>query len=311
MGYEKELQVALDAVRTAYGLTKMIRRGLLDTDILTKPDDSPVTVADLGAQAIINHAVSTAFDYPIIAEEDAGVLRQNDKLRETVVGHVKKVVSDLDESRMLDAIDLGDHDGTAGRYWILDPIDGTKGFIRGSEHQYAVALALVEGGEPVLGVLGTPVGLFIAVKGKGTTLHTSGKPLLVHVNRLEPGDDRDNLVCESFERGGGEIDRVVEILGVASPTLRLDGQTKYAAVARGRSSVFLDLSSDTAKVWDHAAGCLVVEEAGGKVTDTNGEPLDFSQGRMLEVNFGIVATNGIFHDAALDAIHQVLCQDQL
>ena len=123
---------------------------------------------------------------------------------------------------------------------------------------------------------------------------------------MEPGDDRDDLVVESFERCGGEIDRVVEILGVSSPTLRLDGQTKYAAVARGRSSVFLDLSNDTAKVWDHAAGRIVVEEAGGKVTDTNGEPLDFSQGRMLESNFGIVATNGIFHDAALDAIHQVL-----
>lgn len=306
MEYEKELQVALGAVRTAYGLTKMIRRGLLDTDILTKPDDSPVTVADLGAQAIINHAVSAAFDYPIIAEEDAGALHQNDKLRETVVNHVKKVVSDLDESRILDAIDLGDHDGSGRRYWILDPIDGTKGFIRGPEHQYAVALALVDGGKPVLGILGTPVGLFTAVRGKGTMLYAGGKSLLVHVNKLELGDDKDDLVCESFERGDDEIDRVVEILGIASPTLRLDGQTKYAAVARGRSSVFLDLSSDTAKVWDHAAGCLVVEEAGGKVTDTNGESLDFSQGRMLERNFGIVATNGIFHDAALDAIHQVL-----
>ena len=306
MKYEKELRIAMDVVRTAYGLTKVIRRGLLDTDVLTKPDDSPVTVADLGAQALINHAISTAFDYPIIAEEDANALRQDDDLRETVVGHVKKIASDLDESRILDAIDLGDHDGSSGRYWILDPIDGTKGFIRGPEHQYAVALALVDGGEPVLGILGTPVGLFTAIKGEGATLYASGKPLLLHVNRMEPGDDRDDLVCESFERGGDEIDRVVEILGVASPTLRLDGQTKYAAVARGRSSVFLDLSSDTAKVWDHAAGCLVVEEAGGKVTDTNGEPLDFSQGRMLEGNFGIVATNGIFHDAVLDAIRQIL-----
>ncbi|MFW6032399.1 MAG: inositol monophosphatase family protein [Phycisphaeraceae bacterium] len=59
------------------------------------------------------------------------------------------------------------------------------------------------------------------------------------------------------------------------------------------------------KIWDHAAGAIVVEEAGGKVTDIEGKPLDFSRGRKLENNRGVIATNGPIHDAVLEAVGAV------
>jgi len=60
------------------------------------------------------------------------------------------------------------------------------------------------------------------------------------------------------------------------------------------------------KIWDHAAGCILVEEAGGKVTDLNGNPLDFSQGKTLVKNKGVIATNGRLHDIVLKAVKSVI-----
>jgi 3'(2'), 5'-bisphosphate nucleotidase len=89
--------------------------------------------------------------------------------------------------------------------------------------------------------------------------------------------------------------------------VRLDGQTKYAVVARGEVSIYLRLPAREdyrEKIWDHAAGMIVVEEAGGRVSDAMGKPLDFSWGRYLELNRGIVATNGPIHDRVLRAVRE-------
>jgi 3'(2'), 5'-bisphosphate nucleotidase len=90
----------------------------------------------------------------------------------------------------------------------------------------------------------------------------------------------------------------------------LDSQAKYAVLAAGGGEIltrFLSASRPDyrEKIWDHAAGSVVVEEAGGRVTDLAGRPLDFSQGRALCENRGLLATNGLLHDAALEAIRRV------
>ena len=85
----------------------------------------------------------------------------------------------------------------------------------------------------------------------------------------------------------------------------MDSQAKYAAVADGRAEIYIRYSRSPEyreKVWDHAAGVLIVQEAGGRVTDLFGAPLDFSLGERLANNVGILATNGVFHDALLEAI---------
>jgi 3'(2'), 5'-bisphosphate nucleotidase len=203
-------------------------------------------------------------------------------------------------------------------YWTLDPIDGTRGFLRGE--QYAIALALLREGEIVLGVLacpklegpeGEPGALLTAVRGQGASLlpllgeDLAGRRPIQVSNLTRPADTR---FCESFESSHSDQAQSAKIaarLGIRGDPVRLDGQTKYAIVAHGEVSIYLRLpvlEDFREKIWDHAAGTIVVEEAGGRVTDALGRPLDFSRGRHLEANRGIVATNGAIHDEVLRAV---------
>jgi 3'(2'), 5'-bisphosphate nucleotidase len=92
----------------------------------------------------------------------------------------------------------------------------------------------------------------------------------------------------------------------------MDSQCKYAAVAGGDASIYLRLPTRAdyeEKIWDHAAGYLIIREAGGQVSDIHGEPLDFSQGRTLSRNKGVVATNGKLHTPVIAAIQQALASE--
>lgn len=310
MKYKHEFEIALRSVQQAYILVRKIREGgLTDSDKMLKPDDSPVTVADLAAQAVINYGLS-ASEHPIVAEEDADELRKRDDLRARVTEHITSFSPlTMTEDDVIDAIDMsrpGDTDRPTS-YWTVDPIDGTAGFIRPGR-SYTVALALVENGEPVIGVLGCDSTIYAAIKGEGSRLrplHMPDRVAEIKVNKSKPGDDRPDLFCQSYEEShtSPEIaSRVAEILGVESSPLRIGGQGKYAAVARGRSAVYMRISTKPQNVWDHAAGCIVVTEAGGVVSDTDGNPLDFSSGRKMIRSHGIVATNGLFHQPVIDAI---------
>jgi 3'(2'), 5'-bisphosphate nucleotidase len=96
-------------------------------------------------------------------------------------------------------------------------------------------------------------------------------------------------------------------LGVRAAPVGLDSQAKYAVLAGGHGDVLLRLLSPKKPdyrecIWDQAAGSLIVEEAGGRVTDLDGRPLDFSRGTRLEANRGLCATNGALHEAMLSAL---------
>jgi 3'(2'), 5'-bisphosphate nucleotidase len=218
--------------------------------------------------------------------------------------------------RVLDWIDRGGAAATRGRMWTLDPIDGTKGFLRGE--QYAIALALLVDGEVELGVLGCPNlphdgrpgALFVARRGDGTRVGSlwdatdRGRPLAA-ARLTSPAAAR---FCESVESGHSDQDEsaaVARLLGITTTPCRMDSQCKYGAVARDDAQIYLRLPTRAdyqEKIWDHAAGKLVVEAAGGRVTDVEGRPLDFSRGRTLAGNKGVIATCGGIHDAVLDAV---------
>jgi 3'(2'), 5'-bisphosphate nucleotidase len=304
-----------------------VRETLVSEETLAKKDKSPVTVADYGAQALVSAALAEALPQdPRVGEEDAADLRaaENAELREKVVAAVQQVSPEFSEEQILAAIDRGNYaGGSTGRHWTLDPIDGTKGFLR--NEQYAVALALIEDGEVVLGVLGCPnlpveaaapggeTGcLFVAVKGEGAYQQalTGGEARAIRVTDV--ADPAEASFCESVESGHsshGHAAQIAEFLGVTAPPIRMDSQAKYASVARGDASIYLRLPTRAGyeeKIWDHAAGLIVIQEAGGRVTDTTGKPLDFSLGRTLRENTGVVATNGRLHDRVVAAVRQVL-----
>jgi 3'(2'), 5'-bisphosphate nucleotidase len=120
--------------------------------------------------------------------------------------------------------------------------------------------------------------------------------------------------CESVESGHSDQDssaKIASLLGITAEPYRIDSQCKYAAVARGDASIYLRLPTRAdyrEKIWDHAAGKFVVEQAGGVITDVTGAPLDFSRGTTLAANSGVVATDGRFHAQVLDAVARILDQ---
>ncbi len=327
MDYEPQRQVAVEAVMKACRLCRSVQAALVSAETMAKKDKSPVTVADFGAQAVVNAALMAAFPHdPVVAEEDAGALREPaaEFIRRKVVRHVQQLLGAVTEADVLRAIDHGTGEGGGrGRHWTLDPIDGTKGFLRGQ--QYAVALALIDGGEPVLGVLGCPnlpvdAGqpdgpkgcLFVAVRGQGATMRPLDGRTETRIAVTDVADPARASFCESVESAHsshGDAARIGEVLGVTAPPFRIDSQCKYAAVARGDASIYLRLPTRAdyeEKIWDHAAGSIVVHEAGGRVSDIHGQPLDFSIGSTLRNNRGVVATNGKLHQQVITAIRKVL-----
>lgn len=320
MPYEREREIAVDAVTTACRLCERVQQELVTADTLAKSDQSPVTVADFGSQSIVaEHLIRYFSQDALVGEEESSALRDtaNTALRENVIRHVQALQPQRDGRDILAAIDRGA--GTCNfsqRYWTLDPVDGTKGFLR--HDQYCVALALIENGAPALGVLGCPNlpfdldhpeqgkgCLFVAVKGQGAWMRplAGGDEQRVSVNaQTQPERIR---FCESLESGHSSQDAhaaVAQRLGVTAAPIRMDSQCKYGLVARGEAAVYLRIMPYKAWIWDHAAGAILVQEAGGTVTDLRGQSFDFSQGRRLSRNSGVLATNGPLHQAALEAM---------
>ncbi|MEX1229412.1 MAG: 3'(2'),5'-bisphosphate nucleotidase [Planctomycetaceae bacterium] len=324
--YQQELATALDAVRGATLACRSVQAKIA-SEKLDKKDKSPVTVADFSSQAIVCRVLSLAFPHDqIIAEEDAAELRQpaNAAFLDQVHREVTAVAGTATMEDVLGWIDRGKIRPASKRFWTLDPIDGTKGFLR--KEQYAVSLALIVDGDIQVAVLGCPNlpnlpevndpssigGLFYAVRGEGAFSlgEDADTSTPIYVSRTAHGQHA--RMCESVESGHSDhsgASAIAEELGIAQDSRRLDSQAKYAVVARGEADMYLRLPTQTdyvEKIWDHAGGVLVVEEAGGKVTDIAGKPLDFSLGHELKSNRGVIVTNNLLHEAVLTACRKVL-----
>ncbi len=307
------IQSAVEAVLSASHVCREVQRRLVEGAALQKGDKSPVTVADFASQAVVSHMLGDAL--PLVGEEDAAMLRENPETAAKVVACVQSVLPGITGEEVLSAIDRGTHEGGgSGSFWVLDPIDGTKGFLR--LDQYAVALALVSDGEPVLGVLGCPNldggRLFVANRGEGCQQRSLDDDTLTPVQVDQVALPSAARFCESVESGHSRHDHAAQIasrLGITAAPYRIDSQCKYAAVARGDASIYLRLPTRkdyVERIWDHAAGWMVVTEAGGTVSDVTGSPLDFGLGRGLENNKGVIVTNGRFHDQVIESVRAVL-----
>ena len=309
--YAEELATVRDALRQAAKLCRDVQSEL-KIDALAKSDRSPVTVADYGSQALVCRTIREAFpDDLIVAEEDTAALRltEQTELRTEVLRHVMRVRPEATANELLNWIDYGNASAKSDRFWTLDPIDGTKGFLRGE--QYAIAVALIEQGSVVVAGLACPNldegtgAAFVAVNGRGAR-QVWPDVRAVHVSSTT--QCADARMCESVESthsAHSDAVRVAKVLGITTPSVRLDSQAKYALVARGGADLYLRLPTRPGyveRIWDHAAGSLLLSEAGGRVTDCTGFPLDFSCGRGLVHNSGIVATNGQLHDKVVGAL---------
>ena len=321
--YSLEVKTAIRAMTMASALCEKVRRELAGGESILKSDKSPVTIADYGSQAVICKFIKEAFPRDIIvAEEDSKELRKpvHSKILEQVTYYVNEFIPDSSPEAVCSWIDFSSPVLT-NRFWALDPIDGTKGFLRGD--QYAIALALIENGLTKSGLLicpnlyvdkDQPHGkrgcLFLALRGKGSVQMDidGGNQRSLSVSKVK--DPSEATITESVEPDHADHlfhQRLAQKLNISKPSLQMDSQAKYGIVARGEATIYLRVPSPSdpgykEKIWDHAAGSIIAEEAGGRVTDVLGHPLDFSYGVKMERNHGIVVTNEILHNVILEAL---------
>ncbi|KAA3479762.1 SAL1 phosphatase-like [Gossypium australe] len=329
MAYDKELAAAIKAASLAARLCRKVQKALLQSDVRSKHgrNKSPVTVADYGSQALVSFVLQQEFpgEFSLVAEEDSNDLRKDGDGE--IVERIAKLVNEsltsdgsygvsLSSEDVLKAIDSGKSEGgSQGRHWVLDPIDGTKGFVRGD--QYAVALALLDRGNVVLGVLACPnlpltsisvahphspnneVGcLFFAEVGRGTYMQPlDGSSTVKVVSAVENPEEASFF--ESYEAAHSMHD-----------LSSLIAQVKYGALSRGDGDIYLRFPRNgyREKIWDHAAGSIVVTEAGGVVTDAAGKQLDFSKGKYLDLDTGIIVSNQKLMPLLFDAVRASVAQ---
>ncbi len=319
IGHIAELHVAIAAVREA----ALLCGGVHACRAVQKTDRSPVTVADFGSQALICRRIRAAFPAdPIVAEEDSTLLRgrEHASVRDQVVEHVERLQPGSSADDVLDWVDIGCHEGSSGRFWAVDPLDGTKGFLRGGH--YAVAIALVVDGRAIVAALAcphiafdsySPGSIFAATRGGGASwlsLKRTTPARRISTSQVDtPSTARFCESVESMHSSHELASAVAHHLGLYKAPVRLDSQAKYAVVASGQADIYFRLPTRPGyreRIWDHVPGSLITEEAGGRVTDISGKPLELTHGKALDANRGVVATNGHLHNAVLDAIAAVV-----
>ena len=353
--FQSELNAAYFAVHKASFISRSLQKSLLkgEGSMSKKEDRSPVTMADFAVQVlVIQHLIKAFPTDKFIAEESSAQLRDDAELRQGVQQVLEQSTGESwPTDRIYNVLDNGVFEGVSERVWVLDPIDGTKGFMRG-EH-FCIALALLVNGVPTLSVLGCPNlslnrvlegtsgndiavvekplehtvlpssayniyppssgSIYFAVTGEGAYARSlsmdtgAAVPVEVSPSSVAPSDV---LLCESAEAAHGNrgvTSHLASMLNMKRPFLRLDGQCKYCAVGAGaaQGNVRLPPLGYREKIWDHAPGAHFVTEAGGRVSDISGKPLDFAQGVLLPASVtGIVASNGALHDTFLESLHR-------
>jgi HAL2 family 3'(2'),5'-bisphosphate nucleotidase len=342
--FPQQVQIALQTIRKACQETSKVQDQIQitkDEITQTKHDATPVTVADYAAQAIILKQLKETFPEDLfLAEETSAGLKEEPGL----IPHIQELTGlTSSESALFDAIDIGQtyhirqqekNDNTPpGRVWCLDPIDGTKGFLR--KGQYCVALALLENGIPTIGILACPNlpacegknngkgngCIFVALKGEGC--YEIGMEPNSYLQRLGYREDAKQFedpnqarFCVAVEQGfndpvgttiamGKTLHGALDDNGEIKYVARMDSQVKYGVIARGDAEFYVRLPKDHKdNIWDVAAGVVCLEEVGGKVTDTEGTPLDFSVGAKLPTVGILGARTSKLHDSLLKAYQQ-------
>ncbi|EOA85766.1 hypothetical protein ACJQWK_04120 [Exserohilum turcicum] len=368
MAYTAELRLALRAVHHASLLTKAALRSLSNNvSAETKADDSPVTIADFAAQALLIAALAAVYPHDaFLGEESADALRQNEPLADRVWQLVQQAKDEADacldakgkdgeqplalpttKDDMLELIDRGGKGQVtgSGRVWVMDPVDGTATFMQGQ--QYAVCLCLLVDGVQQVGVIACPNLAFAvqgplgqtrlhedtvdtdgygvvlsAVKGQGTFVRTmDAKGLGAHARHVDlttlPARQPSELNFVEATIGKTSLSQaehkaVATLLGASWPgTVLWSQQMKYVALALGATDVMVRIPKTLDRftyVWDHAGGHLLFQEAGGVISDFNGEQIDFANGRKIkgERNWGMIACLPAYFELVGRAVKDVL-----
>lgn len=274
MELERELELALELAKKAgeeileHYAREIVSESKMGVDNIYEP----VTAADKAASRIIVEGIEKAFP-------DDGILSEEE-------------------------IDAADHRMSRERVWIVDPIDGTSGFIK-KDGDFAVQIGLAEGGNAVMGVVYVPARdvLYFACKGQGTFNVIGGRPP-VRLSVSTKTDFAEMDIAVSRDHRSPKTSRIIKDLGLRKEIGRGSVGVKIGLIAEQTCDLYIHLSHRT-KFWDTCAPQIILEEAGGKVTDLFGNEFRYDLESVLNLN-GIVASNGIAHDQTLAHLVPIL-----
>jgi len=326
--FDKKLEIAQQAVLESMRLCKTIQMEMTGKNEITKSDKSPVTTADFTSQAIICKMLDLRFpNIPIVGEERSDALRkpENSAIVDNVFHYIESnehTREFLNRENLFECIDLGDGEPNETEFWTVDPVDGTKGFLRGE--QFAVALALIVNGQVKLGVLGCPNMeipgdiskhgyLLYAVRGSGAFLLNIESNITRKISISTITNPEKMRFVESYEASHSNLEMQLEIarrLNLSGEPVQMDSQVKYGVLASGNGEIYLRIPNPGSKdykekIWDHAAGSIIVQEAGGIASDIYGKPLDFKAGKTLKNNTGILASVPSIHNRIVELVKEL------
>lgn len=246
---------------------------LAGTEVSYKADNSIVTQIDHQVAAYLDGEIETHFPGDAILNEETW--------------HLNPITAPWHE---------------ATRCWILDPLDSTSSFIRNGQH-YGVILALAFEGRPEVGMTYKPeLGeIYFAVKGEGAyRAFVASDPELAQVMPVKVSQENRPILITSHGRQSPGLNDLLRKLG-NPPFHRMNGSLKICEVARGAYTAFVSPSQNPMCLWDLGAPQLILEEAGGRLTDLNGNRLDFRSVNPV-LSRGIIASNGVTHAALLEKL---------
>ena len=271
----EELQTAMNLARRAGALIMEFYRTGVATEEKVGADNhiEPVTIADRTASELIVEGLEKAFPGDGILSEEA-----------------------FDTKERL----------SKERVWMIDPMDGTLGFIN-RQDDFAVQIGLARNGRAILGVVYQPVEdiLYFASEGNGAFLvESNGEVLRLRVS--EKTDLTKMTLAVSYNHRSPKMKLVKQHLGITKETRRGSVGIKVGLVATRRCDLYIHLSNRT-KYWDTCAPQVILEEAGGKFTDIFGGEYRYDLSDVQNHN-GLVATNGVSHEAVVTGLKPILTE---
>jgi 3'(2'), 5'-bisphosphate nucleotidase len=270
-GFERELRVALRLARAAGAEALKFYGGVLKIRHKSG-DDDPVTQADDAANAVIVAGLEREFpEDGLLSEETTDTVRRLDKRR----------------------------------VWMIDPIDGTKGFIEGNG-DFAVQIGLAVEGYPALGVVYQPAPDLThwAAQGAGAWVERGGM-----TSRLRVSDETDPprmRLAASLSHRSPRMDKIVKTFGFTEEVRRGSVGIKIGLIVERQCDLYITLSSRTHQ-WDTCAPEAILNEAGGRLTDLWGEPVRYNSEETRNYN-GVAATNGASHASVVSTLAPLLAE---
>jgi len=295
--YNKELSLASELVKKASDITEWFKKKGFNS--FEKVDKSPVTLADFASQIYIISKLRENFpEDQLFAEESTNNIYQKSK---QIINdcYIDLNLSEIDNYQL----NLNYRGPRSKRQWVIDPIDGTKGYVENL--LYSIGIGFMVDSEPMVSAIAAPnynkegLAIFIAEKDQGAKVSYGSKDYIT-INVGHQRVLKKARICHSLHNVSQSTLKFAKMMKIKDKNrFKLDGMIKFCTIADGTNDFFLHLNGSITHSWDYCPGDLLVREAKGKVTDIGGKRLKFKETRCIITKPGIIAANDILHSEIL------------